>query len=626
MTALPDHPPRPHGRIVHGIVLLALVAVTIVGACKLAFLCDDAYIHFRYAANAHAGHGLVWNPEPFRPVEGMSFLWVVALWTIWAWTGAEPPDATIPFSIVCGVVQLLVIAAAAHRIRRTNGSRVPAAIAWITVAAVVSNRTFLQWMSSGLDTPFFNVFALSWVLHGCRAPANRSGRWLAVWAALAACASMIRPDGLPMVCATAAVAVADAMRRLRSWSSLLGLAPLLATGAFFLWRHSYYGEWLPNTYYAKVATPWPEAGVRYFACFAFENGTWLLVPIVVAWVLSELRRGVRRATAGLLDHLPGAAAVVIAAFNASYYCLVVGGDHFEYRVLCQLVPLCTLAAVAMVVRIANGAAWPIATSLAFALAGCVSWGHLALTRDPSHYGIQAVSPQLPRFVQPITRWFDRQQAWLFTRYIGLRTVHHDLLLRAYQETSYPRRLTMPALPDPFPILATGAVGLPSWCLPDCAIFDDFGLNDWVVARTPRTFGEPMTEARMRPAVEAADRDHDGFLDKLELGVAIETATGGNKDARPGEFVFNYLITVFAEHRPDAVTLDEAVAMSSVINTGRMMAHERQPTQEYRDAFEPNVTVAAGVVTVTPRREPMTAERIRAIESEWREKILAARRP
>jgi hypothetical protein len=35
------------------------------------------------------------------------------------------------------------------------------------------------------------------------------------------------------------------------------LAPAGAlVGAHVLWRHSYYGEWLPNTYYAKNVRDW----------------------------------------------------------------------------------------------------------------------------------------------------------------------------------------------------------------------------------------------------------------------------------------------------------------------------------------------------------------------------------
>ena len=50
---------------------------------------------------------------------------------------------------------------------------------------------------------------------------------------------------------------------------------------FFAWRLAYYGQLLPNTYYAKVVDPWPEAGLRYAACFALEHGTWLVMGVAL---------------------------------------------------------------------------------------------------------------------------------------------------------------------------------------------------------------------------------------------------------------------------------------------------------------------------------------------------------
>ena len=47
-------------------------------------LIDDAHISFRYMSNELLGHGLVWNPAPFEPVEGYtSFSWVVLLAPVW---------------------------------------------------------------------------------------------------------------------------------------------------------------------------------------------------------------------------------------------------------------------------------------------------------------------------------------------------------------------------------------------------------------------------------------------------------------------------------------------------------------------------------------------------------------
>jgi arabinofuranosyltransferase len=74
------------------LAVLALLAAVIGGALALSFLCDDAYITFRYVSNARDGLGLVWNPPPFQPVEGYtSFLWALVLWAAWSLTGLEPP-------------------------------------------------------------------------------------------------------------------------------------------------------------------------------------------------------------------------------------------------------------------------------------------------------------------------------------------------------------------------------------------------------------------------------------------------------------------------------------------------------------------------------------------------------
>ena len=47
--------------------ILCVVAALIViaGWAELRFVCDDAYIAFRYVSNARDGHGLVWNRAPF---------------------------------------------------------------------------------------------------------------------------------------------------------------------------------------------------------------------------------------------------------------------------------------------------------------------------------------------------------------------------------------------------------------------------------------------------------------------------------------------------------------------------------------------------------------------------------
>src|SRR5690348_214185 len=139
-------------------VFVVLAAVAVAGALHFEFLCDDAFITFRYVSNAMDGHGLVWNVPPFLPVEGYSnFLWALLLWATWSWFGVEPPHAANVLSIACGVVLLAVVAAAALGIRGRGGARVHEALAWCTVAAIATNRTFELWLTGGLETALFNV-------------------------------------------------------------------------------------------------------------------------------------------------------------------------------------------------------------------------------------------------------------------------------------------------------------------------------------------------------------------------------------------------------------------------------------------------------------------------------------
>ena len=86
------------------LTLAVLVAVAaFLGWQRFYFLTDDAFIAFRYVSNSLLGRGLVWNPAPFRPVEGYtSWLWVMMLREVWSITGVEPPVAANVLSLLFG--------------------------------------------------------------------------------------------------------------------------------------------------------------------------------------------------------------------------------------------------------------------------------------------------------------------------------------------------------------------------------------------------------------------------------------------------------------------------------------------------------------------------------------------
>ncbi len=602
-------------------VLLILLAVTIVGASALAFLCDDAFITFRYVSNAMAGHGLVWNPPPFQPVEGYTgFSWALLLWAVWKCFGVEPPAAANVLSIAFGVCQFAVIATAALRLRRRDGQRVGDAIALLTIACIVGNRSFLQWMTSGLETALFNLAHLLWVVLAFVPAERRDRRWLAKWSAAAALAALTRPDGLLFVAATATAAPLAFDRANRSLRALAtGLLPLGLVAVHVAWRRWFYGDWLPNTYYAKVVEPWPEAGVPFLKCFLFEHGLWLWFPVAAVWAAHDTWRHRTSLLATTMRRMPAFAALGAIVIHVGYYVYQVGGDHFEYRVLSQLVPIGWLSLAAMGAQLMPRV-WPtIALLVVTFLASTAGWLHLWISRDMPMNGVTPLADRVPAVLRPIWRWHDSLQMFLHIHFVGMRCNQIAAALAHFQ-TRYPPRGDFNTDPGDIAVQIDAVVGTTGWYLRDVAIIDWLGLNDWVVART-KPFGREHTEAAFQEharVIPAADTNGDGFLDRSELARWIGSffpAQIREDDASPA---VDMAINLYAGHRGDALTPAEAEAFLRGILSRGAMAHERVPPPGYVDAFERNVTVSPEGVVVTPRAVKLKP-RIPAIEAEWREK-------
>lgn len=609
-------------RVPRVVALLVLFAGMVWGAHALRFLCDDAFITFRYVANAHDGNGLVWNPAPFAPVEGYTgFLWALILWATWSWFGVEPPDAANPLSMCCGALLFVVVARAALRLTHRDGRPVGTVVAAAAVLAAVSNRTFLQWQTSGLETALFNLAFVAWVVAAFRvdAAATRTGRWCA-WSTWAAIAALTRPDGLLLVAATSATAVVSGLRKRAAWSKLLlATTPLLAVVAQTIFRRAYYGDWLPNTYYAKVLDAWPEAGWRYLTCYAFENGLWLWLPFGLGWLLVAARALGGGAMRVATTHLSATAAVATTVVHVGYYVVKVGGDHFEYRVLSHLLPLASLSAAAMLSSLFRTTRAPVIGLALCGLAASFGWVHYAVNRAVIPPDYDLVGERLPGWLQPFVRRFDRYQTWLQLQFDCARCNAHQRSLDVIIG-SLPARARTPVDAGDLPVTQALSVGVVGWVMPDVAVIDVLGLNDWVTARTPTSNWIPTFLPRevLQKVLATADVDHDGRYGREELERGFVTALACPPEHAAG-FV-RLLLLLFADADAGSLTVAEAADIEPFLANLRFMAHERHAPPEYLAELDPNVTVEDRRLVFRRRTVPLTAERLRAIETKWREKL------
>lgn len=264
---------------------------------------DDAFISFRYSENLAAGQGLVFNLG--ERVEGYTnFLWTV-LMAIPALLGAGKHDLGMliigkALSWAFSLGSLAVVCwDRAPTFQRSFASLPVGALFLVTTAPA------LVWSVGALEGPMVGfLIALSvrhWTAEMATDAQHRPLYWSALFLALAA---LTRPEPALLIAPLLAWRVATGAQTVReSWRAHLRylLTFAIPLGAFLSWRWFYYGDLLPNTYYAKrhgddSAMEW---GLRYLSEGFEQIG---FVPIaVVSCVAALLARGERRRTGLLLS-------------------------------------------------------------------------------------------------------------------------------------------------------------------------------------------------------------------------------------------------------------------------------------------------------------------------------------
>jgi arabinofuranosyltransferase len=352
------------------------------------FIADDAFITFRYTDNLIKGHGLVFNLGD--RVEGFtSPLWTLLLAALGSLQLDLLPTARL-LGIASGLLAIVLLhQLAAHLCRREDLPAVPLAVA----ALLASSGSFACWAGSGMETPFFVcLIVAAFLAFYC------DRYWLSAVVTLA-CA-LTRPEGLLIALLLAFYQGYSAHRKQRPWKGWLLLCVAGVT-TLFLGRYLYYGDLLPNTFYAKTGFSWAQIqrGVKYFAEYAADHEGLLLIlcPIGIALLWRE---------AGL--RLPALGALALWGTT-----IIVGGDGLPmYRFGLYALPLLLLVQIILLARVySRFPRWRFSTLLL--LLFLTSWVtvHLTPPRVGSHYGAFKFQKdvEVPQW-RRIGEWFKEHAA------------------------------------------------------------------------------------------------------------------------------------------------------------------------------------------------------------------------
>lgn len=256
------------------------------------WVCDDAFISFRYAKNLNDGFGLVYNKGEF--VEGFTnFLWTILL-SVGMYFKLDPIYVSSGLGILFYFLTLVVLYKTGTTIYEIKaGKNYKSFYFPIAFAGFALHAHGQIFATGGLETSLFTFLLLSgniFLLLSDRGLHLLAGFFLLVLA------MMTRPDGA-LFYIFASIYVILFKYRHTDYKTyftnqiVLQFPFLFIFLPYWFWRYSYYGWFFPNTFYAKSGMEtYFEQGIRYtLLYFNSYYPLYTAFALVVFWLLRLLK-------------------------------------------------------------------------------------------------------------------------------------------------------------------------------------------------------------------------------------------------------------------------------------------------------------------------------------------------
>jgi hypothetical protein len=270
----------------------------------------------------------VWNAN--ERVEGYTnFLWTMLI-SGGMISGIDPIAGAYLFGLTFFVISIITTYKTAQLIFGTRD------ISFIVMLLLGLNYTFFSYATGGLETQMQTALVILSFYFTMKITVNPviQQKHFFITSILFSFAVLTRLDsGIIILCLMIFIAIKVFAHNLPlqlkfRYLFILAAPMLVIVGSWFIWKLSYYGNILPNTYYVKAsAITSPLKGLRYVSTFFFS---YLLFPFVIISIFAG--RTIFKNKISPLILLYSLIGLWLA------YVIRIGGDFMEFRFFVPIMP------------------------------------------------------------------------------------------------------------------------------------------------------------------------------------------------------------------------------------------------------------------------------------------------
>jgi len=292
------------------------------------FFHDDAYITLRYAYQWQSGLGPVWTNS--QHVEGYtSFLHLVSLYPLQK-AGVQPEVSARIIGLGAYLLIWLAIITFSFRTTLSQTHRVTKVL--ILLGSIPTAFSIIAWSLGGLETSLYTLLTMTTTYWFTTQDKEHSRRTSVTLGVLLGLCVMTRPEAALIVATTLTASIVF-HKSLKSPLTML-ISCCIVYIPYFVWRWQYYGDLLPNTYYAKLGTPIGKRlsdGIYYFHTF-LRSAPWIPLLSIICWIYTLVKQTGHRSNSW--KYMTSVSIVMTG------YVIWTGGDHMPaYRFWVPLLPI-----------------------------------------------------------------------------------------------------------------------------------------------------------------------------------------------------------------------------------------------------------------------------------------------